>query len=103
MKYFEANKPDFLSASLNYQKMPASMIGYDVRTSMQADEILCDNFFKDKNCVTFTSIEADKRWKRGLEMESERLSLPITFAREGDFFAPYICPDHLITTIKEYS
>lgn len=102
LKYFEANKQDFSAASLNYQNMTASMIAYDVRTSMQNDPSLSDNFFENDNCVTFTSIEADANWRRGLQAESERLSLPITFASEGDFFAPYLCPGHLIKTIEQY-
>ena len=103
LKYFETNRHDFLKASLNFQNMSPTTIGYDVRTSIQPDRLLRDGFFDVDNCVVFTSNEADKKWKRGLEMEAERLALPITFAREGDFFAPYLCPDHLIAAIEEYA
>ena len=103
VKYFEANGSDFSEASRIYCAMDPSVIAYDVRTSMLHDKMLRDNLFKDDNCIAFTSHEVDEKWKRGLEQESKRLSLPITFASEGDFFAPYVCPDHLLSIIKQFT
>ena len=102
VKYFEANRSDFVKASLNYRGMDPSMIAYDVLTSMLPDRTLRDNFFEEQNCIAFTSNEVDEKWMLGMEKEAKRLSLPITFANEGDFFAPYICPDHLLSTIERF-
>lgn len=101
-KYLDANTLDFLKAGALIRKIDASTINYDIKTSMLANPSLRDDFFEGRNCVVLTGVEADEVWKTGLAAEAERLSLPISYAPEGDFFAPYVSVEHLISLIKEF-
>lgn len=103
LKYLEENKPEFLLASQLIRNIEASTFNYDLRMSLMADDQLRDSFFADVNAVIMSGRETTELWQSQLEMESERLALPVVYAPSGDLYAPYASPDTVLSTIDDFS
>ncbi|MCR9270038.1 MAG: hypothetical protein NXH72_08645 [Hyphomonadaceae bacterium] len=99
--YINANSADFIAAGQRFQSVDQHTIDYDFRMSLQPDNLLKDNLFAGCNAIAFSGSETPDHWQKQLNSEADRLAIPVAYAPQGDFLAPYTAPDFLISVIRE--
>jgi len=103
LRYLEANPDAFVSASRLFSNIEVDTFNYDLNMSLAEDEQLHDTFFAGLNAIIMTGEETTDVWKRELEAEATRLSLPVTYLPSGDLYAPYASPEGLIKTLRTHA
>jgi len=102
LRYLEINPDAFVSASRLISNIEVDTFNYDLNMSLAEDERLHDAFFSGLNAVIMTGEETTDVWKQELEAEAKRLSLPVTYLKSGDLYAPYASPEGLIETLRTH-
>lgn len=99
--YLDANPSDFTAAGQRFQSLDHTIMDYDLCMSLKPDALLKDGLFANCNAIAFSGTETPDHWRKQLDSEAERLEIPVAYAPQGDFLAPYASSDYFLSVLKD--
>lgn len=97
--YVEANARDYAQAGLIALDTHAGLLHYDTIMCLTQDPLLKDGYFDGVNAAILIGSESTDHWRNEMQLEADRLNLPLYLTSSGDIFCAYASPEKVLAIL----
>ncbi|MEL6378055.1 MAG: hypothetical protein AAFQ04_12845, partial [Pseudomonadota bacterium] len=99
LQYIRDNADDYRESGRFALETDPAQLFYDAIMLLNKDPLLRNGFFSETEGTILIGKESLEYWRSQMNLEAQRLGLPVIEAPKGDLFCAYASPETLISAI----